>query len=608
MMICIALGSLLVVSNAYLTTGFSSGTKFPFLRNTGFLGVGQEESNIQNQRRCSSHSLSTSRRYNNNVLLQMASTIDVGNKEIESPSLSSKKPIVFFNSLTRSKDSFEPAGDVVKMYTCGPTLYDAAHVGNFRAFLTYDIMKRVLTYFGWDVDHICNLTDVDDKIIKKCRAQDVTMKDLTDEFETKFFQDLQALNIVMAKSYPRATAHIDDMVQMIQDLHKKGYAYQSDEGSWYFEVGKDDGYGTKLVNLDVQGMKKGASGAGAQRGEDAEADEYDADKVGVRDFCLWKAFKPNFDLEEASWDTAIGKGRPGWHLECSAMIHHYFGDDTIDVHCGGIDLKFPHHENEIAQSEATTGKKFCQCWVHNGFVNIDNEKMSKSKGNFFTLREACPKPAEVRAYRYLVVSSQYRNPLSFTQAAMGAANGALKRLDAVRANIEKAVIAGGSEESETTASEIADTLVPKELANFETAIADDLSMPRATASLFALAKAAEAEFKRVKKAKKDKDENSPPLDVVGLRAILDAILKMDAVFGIFYEVPAFTEEEKEEIAREQMPLVVPDEVMKLVEERVAAKESQNWELADVLRGQIGELGFAVQDVKGKPPQVTKLAN
>lgn len=236
-------------------------------------------------------------------------------------------------------------------------------MGNFRAFLTYDVLKRALIYLGYTVDHVCNLTDIDDKIIKRCEREGMTLLELTRKFEAKFFDDLEALNIQKARAYPRATEHIDEMAELILDLEKNGLAYQSDEGSWYFSVSKKDGYGTRLVDLKPEEMKLGAAGAGAQR--DLDADEYDAEKVGARDFCLWKAFKPEFDREDATWDPVvvvdggeggesnkrnIGRGRPGWHLECSAMARKYLGD-TIDLHAGGIDLKFPHHENEIAQSE-----------------------------------------------------------------------------------------------------------------------------------------------------------------------------------------------------------------------------------------------------------------
>ena len=499
------------------------------------------------------------------------------------------------------------------MYTCGPTVYDYAHVGNFRAFLTYDVLKRALTYFGHNVDHICNLTDVDDKIIARCTREDMSLLDLTRKFEGKFMDDLMALNIVPAREYPRATEHIDEMVCLIQELEAKGLAYQSEEGSWYFNVAAKEGYGQQLVNLDVGNMKKGASGeAGAQRTTedseaDADADEYDVDKVGARDFALWKAYKPKFDREDATWDTEIGNGRPGWHLECSAMARKYLGD-SIDIHCGGIDLQFPHHENEIAQSEGATGEKFCNCWLHNGFVNIGDEKMSKSKGNFLTLRTACSTSDDVRAYRYLVVSSQYRNPLSFTEAALGAAKGALKRMDSVMKQLDEAlkdvdINAFKGEESAISVT------VDKELSNFETALADDLSMPRGAASLFGVVKSAETEFKRYKKEQKDADSDDGvkvTLDLNGLVAVREAILQMDKVFGIFYEVPKEKNDDGSEITEEITNDAIPEEVMELVQSRTAAKDAKDWDAADSFRSQITELGFAVKDMKGGDPIVTRI--
>lgn len=391
-------------------------------------------------------------------------------------------------------------------------------------------------------------------------------------------------------------------------------------GSWYFSVSKKEGYGTRLVQLDPEQLKKGASsetgGAGAQRGG-MDADEYDAEKEGVRDFCLWKAYKPEFDREDAIWDPVveledgeaknIGRGRPGWHLECSAMARKYLGN-TIDLHAGGVDLKFPHHENEIAQSEGANCAPFCNCWVHNGFVNIGDEKMSKSKGNFLTLRGACPTSDDVRAYRYLVVSSQYRNPLSFTDAALGAAKGALKRLDRVKVMIGDALSKGENGEN-TSDSDIVAT-VEKELANFEVAIADDLSMPRASASLFSIVKSAEKEFKRVAKAAKDLDgdENAvlPPLDLVGLQRVQQALDRMDEVFGIYYDVPKIKGEDDDDGAGSSDDVLVPEDVMDLVAQRSAAKDSKDWELADSLRSKITELGFSVKDVKGGDPIVSRV--
>ncbi len=537
------------------------------------------------------------------------------------------RTINLYNSLSNSKEPFQPIlENKVSMYTCGPTVYDSAHVGNFRAFLTYDVLKRVMTYFNYNVDHICNLTDVDDKIIARCTREDMSLFDLTRKFEMKFMDDLEALNIIKAREYPRATEHIDEMVEIIQMLEKNGLAYQSEEGSWYFNVEKKEGYGQQLVKLDVGNMKQNASGvAGAQRTTEEEdsdnsdsseddddtnmdADEYDADKVGVRDFALWKAYKPKFDREDAIWDTAIGKGRPGWHLECSAMARKYLGD-SIDVHCGGIDLKFPHHENEIAQSEGATGKKFCNVWCHNGFVNIGDEKMSKSKGNFLTLRTACPTNDDIRAYRYLVVSSQYRNQLSFTEAGMGAAKSALKRMDNVMNQLNGALSSDADSEVKKDNENAMVVLVAKEMNNFEAALADDLNMPRASASLFGVLKAAETEFKRFKKeekaAKKSGDEVTP-LDTVGLSSVRDAILKMDQVFGVFYEVPNEKNDDGSEKEEEVVDDTIPDEVMELVKSRTEAKDSKDWELADSLRSRITELGFAVKDVKGGEPIVSRV--
>lgn len=276
--------------------------------------------------------------------LHVGATIDTDEEK------ASFRTVNLFNSLSRKKEPLiplDPEKKKISMYTCGPTVYDFAHIGNFRAFLTYDIIKRVFQYFGYKVDHICNLTDIDDKIINKCNKENISVEELTNKYADLFMEDLSLLNIIPAREYPRATKHIEEMVQMIQDLESNGYAYQSDEGSWYYNVQAKEGYGQQLVNLDVGNMKKGAGCSGPSA---TDADEYDADKVGVQDFALWKAYKPGKDRDDATWDTRIGKGRPGWHLECSAMSKKYLGN-TIDIHAGGIDLKFPHHENEIAQSE-----------------------------------------------------------------------------------------------------------------------------------------------------------------------------------------------------------------------------------------------------------------
>jgi cysteinyl-tRNA synthetase len=468
-------------------------------------------------------------------------------------------------------------------------------VGNFRAFLTYDVWKRVLTYFGYDVKHVCNLTDVDDKIIQRATEKGVSVKELTETYSALFFADLRALNIWPATAYPRATAYIDAMMEMILLLRDKDLAYESSDGSWYFRTQAQPGYGQQLVKLDPDEMMEQPSSEGV--GEATWGKEHAAD------FCLWKAFKEGIDREDAAWESKdIRKGRPGWHLECSAMARSFFGDATIDLHGGGIDLKFPHHENEIAQSEGVlndyggssnnnndTGSytPFCNCWFHNGFVNIGDEKMSKSLGNFLTLRGACPTSLQVRAYRYLAVSSQYRNSLAFTPAVLQASQSVIKRLDKVRAQLEEALAAGVA--TETQPSALADETIPQAMAHFETALLDDLSMPRASVSFIGVVKAAEHEFKRVAR------EEDAALDLAGLRAALNALEKMDRVFGIFYTVPKTEEDEKEEKEKE---VGVPAEVLELVAQRSAAKEAKDWDVADSLRSRISELGFSVKDVKG----------
>lgn len=495
------------------------------------------------------------------------------------------------------------------MYTCGPTVYDYAHVGNFRAFLTYDLVKRVLLYFGYEVEHICNLTDVDDKIINRANEQQLEngkISDLTLKFENYFFDDLKALNILLANKYPRATEHIPEMMDMILELAEKDLAYETEDGSWYFATANKEGYGEQLVKLNKDEMES------QQTAENAIGTEMKKDS---RDFALWKAFKDDADREDASWthpDGKIKKGRPGWHLECSAMARKYLGD-TIDIHGGGCDLQFPHHENEIAQSEGVSGKTFCNCWVHNGFVNINDEKMSKSLGNFLTLRTACPTAGDVRAYRFFVMGSQYQKQLGFTPKAMKAAKSSLKRIDKVMDQINDAIKEnpdGAKSDYQEPSSSLGDA-ASKALKNFDLALLDDISMPRACASLFSLIKTAEKEFKRAKRSSESTDDTSE-LDLEGLKKVQATILKMDEVFGIFYDVP-LTEDEKEQQkmdggaeGKSSAAVEISDEVMQLVLERTDAKEAKDWELADSLRSRITELGFAVKDVKGGDPIVTKI--
>ncbi|GKY90834.1 hypothetical protein MPSEU_000056200 [Mayamaea pseudoterrestris] len=484
------------------------------------------------------------------------------------------------------------------MYTCGPTVYDYAHVGNFRAFLTYDLLKRALMYLNYrNIMHVLNLTDVDDKIIN--RANQLKLEstlELTRKYEALFLQDLQRLNILPATIYPRATEHVEHMMDLIISLRNKGLAYEASDGSWYFDSQNMPNYGKQLVQLDFDSADSDSTAAAAN-----EDDSATNDKRHVADFCLWKAFKQGVDRLDAAWrrDGHIQLGRPGWHLECSAMALHYFGGETIDLHGGGQDLKFPHHENEIAQAEGATGNVFCNCWFHNGFVNLDAEKMSKSLGNFLTLQTACPTALDVRAYRYLVICSQYRNPLAFTPQAMEASKNAVTRIDKIKFRIEEALANADNDASSTIDSPIASNVVPNALANFEAAVIDDLSMPRAAAQLFTLVKEAENEFKRVAKS-----DNVQQIDVKGLEAILNAMTQMDQVFGIFYAASSI-DGDNDSANGQAGDDPVPSKVMDLVSQRSAAKEAKDWALADSLRARIKELGYEVKDNKGAASTVSR---
>ena len=320
--------------------------------------------------------------------------------------------IRFFNTLSRKKEAFEPApGATVGIYTCGPTVYDYAHIGNFRAYVFEDLLHRFLEYAGYTVKRVMNITDIDDKTIKGANKEGIPLTGYTERYTQAFFKDMESLRLKSEKDgiiFPRATGHIPEMVSLIKKLLEKGHAYEK-EGSVYFRISTFPGYG-KLSRLDFTEMKTA---------ERIESDEYD--KEEARDFALWKAEKEN----EVSWQTEIGKGRPGWHIECSAMSMKYLGE-TFDIHTGGIDNIFPHHENEIAQSEAATGKPFVKYWLHCNHLLVNGEKMSKSKGNFYTLRDLLEKGYNPVAIRYLLMTTHYRDPLNFTEDSLKQAENTVK--------------------------------------------------------------------------------------------------------------------------------------------------------------------------------------
>lgn len=526
------------------------------------------------------------------LLLLLSFSLLTTTTQAWSPSITpTRRPVLqFYNSESRTKQPLtkDPAKDTITMYTCGPTVYDSAHLGNFRAFLTYDVMKRVLQYFGYKVEHVCNLTDVDDKIITKANAvQAASAKDITLMYEQRFFRDLDRLNILRATHYPRATEHIPEMMQLIMNLQQNGLAYETTDGSWYFRTRAQPKYGQRLVQT------QGVTTEETQQSND----DTNTDKEHPADFCLWKAFKQGVDRDDLAWSsTTISRGRPGWHLECSAMSRKFF-PRTLDFHGGGHDLKFPHHENEIAQSEGAfpDTMPFCNCWFHNGFVTISEQdtKMSKSLGNFLTLESACPTPLQVRAYRYLVITSQYRQDLKFTADSMQASTKALKRMDKVWSALQPYC-----EATTTTSTTIAhydelDERVQAQWENFETAIADDLSMPRATACLFALIKMAEQELKQQQEQQDGNDGDTSKKLL--LQSIALVMMKMDQVLGVFYTVPEGDSAEDSNSAKNNAQNTIPEQVQSLVEQRKQAKQNKDYALADQLRQEILECGYVVQD-------------
>jgi cysteinyl-tRNA synthetase len=494
---------------------------------------------------------------------------------------SETSPPMLYNSMSRAKEplrTVEPG--VVRLYSCGPTVYDFAHIGNFRAFLTYDLIKRWLMVRGYAVRHVMNLTDVDDKIIRKVAASGgrTTAKELTNRYADAFFADLALLNVIPADVYPRATEHIEDIAEIVIGLRRSGVAYEAG-GSTYFSVASYPAYG-KLAQLEKR--QRIGGGTHADAGAIAtDRDEYEKDDA--RDFALWKAYKP--EDREVFWDLPeLGKGRPGWHIECTCMAIKYLGAE-LDIHAGGVDLVFPHHENEIAQAEAHTGRTFARFWMHNGFVNIDNEKMSKSLGNFRTLRDITRRPDDARAFRYLVVSSHYRSALAFTEQSLNSARSTVKRLDALRRRLETAVATGNGDE---IPSDHLSVVMESARQDFASAMNDDLNTPRAAAAMFIVVRTAESHIK-ADKMKRD--------DAAHVLACLD---DFDKVFGIFYtpdlgSVSGLGSDGEDTFC----PEITPD-LEVLLEERKAARIAKDWSRADEIRDQFAAAGFTVVDTPNGP--------
>jgi cysteinyl-tRNA synthetase len=466
----------------------------------------------------------------------------------------SMQSVRFYNSLGRRLEPLQPINPgKVAIYTCGPTVYNDVHIGNLRTFLFEDVLRRSLRYLGFEVTQVMNLTDVDDKTIRGAKERGVALDDYTAPYIASFFRDLDRLHIERAEHYPRATTHIAEMIAMIEQLLANGFAYES-EGSIYFRISSDPDYG-RLSGFDLEQ---------ARRGERVANDEYD--KEDLRDFVLWKASK----ADEPSWPSPWGLGRPGWHIECSAMSMKYLGE-TFDIHCGGVDNLFPHHENEIAQSESATGKPFVHTWLHAEHLIVDGEKMSKSLGNQFTLQQLVDRGVSVRAMRYLFLSVHYRQKLNFTFAALDAAAGALRRLDDFRRRLVDAPEAGG-------AASFAERCARLE-ADFGAALADDLNLSAALAALF--------DFVREANVAIDTGRLGP-----GDRARIEqALARLDGVLGVLD--PGAWED--------GAPLGDESEIEALIAARGEARQRRDWAEADRVRGELERRGVILEDT----PQGTR---
>ncbi|MEZ5320150.1 MAG: cysteine--tRNA ligase [Vicinamibacterales bacterium] len=460
-----------------------------------------------------------------------------------------------YNTLTRKEEDFAPAdGRTVRMYTCGLTVYARGHIGNFRTFLSQDLLRRVLRHVeGWEMRHVMNFTDVDDKTIQASHAAGVPLREYTDRYIAAFLEDAAALGLEDVEERPRATdeANMRAMVDMVKALEARGHTYTSD-GSIYFRISTLPGYG-KLAHLDHEGIQAGAR---------VDADTYA--KQDARDFVLWKATKPG----EPTWDYSCGPGRPGWHLECSAMALRLLGEPPIDLHGGGIDLIFPHHENEIAQAEGATGKPFSRFWMHTEFLNLDNEKMSKSLGNVFTVRDILDQGYRASALRYLLISVHYRKQLTFNWDVLAQAEAAVGRLADFVARIE--TVAAGAAHPQVAAR------VTEAREAFRAHVRDDLNVPGALGVVFDLVRDVNARL--------DAGEVGAP-DAVQVR---DAVQEFDRVLGVL----ALRR------AEDAVPPMPVEELEALIAERREARRARDFARADGIRHTLEARGVVLEDTPG----------
>ena len=448
-----------------------------------------------------------------------------------------------FNTLTRQKDEFKPINEgEVKIYACGPTVYNYIHIGNARPLCIFDVLRRYFEWRGYKVNFVQNFTDIDDKLINKANAEGITVPEVAERFIGEFWTDAKGLNVKEATVHPRATENIEQIQNIISTLMENGYAYES-QGDVYYRAKKFDGYG-KLSHQPLEDLEAGAS----------ERLNVDTAKEDQMDFCLWKGAKEG----EPYWESPWGKGRPGWHIECSAMAGRYLGR-TIDIHCGGLDLIFPHHENEIAQSEAANGCEFAHYWMHNGFINVDNHKMSKSLNNFFTVRDVAEKFG-YEPIRYFLISSQYRSPINYSVEIIEQAKNALERLYTCRDNIDFAL------KNAPDGGEIP-AFIEERKQEFIAAMEDDLNTADALAAIFTLVR----------------DINTAIANNAGkatLEACADIFDQLTGVLGLVYNRK--TEN-------------LDSEIEALIEERTNARKARDFKRADEIRDQLKAMGIILED-------------
>ena len=459
-----------------------------------------------------------------------------------------------FNTLTRVKEDLVPIKEgEYRIYVCGPTVYNYIHIGNARPVIVFDTLRRYLEYRGNNVLFVSNITDIDDKLIKKAQEEGVSMQEVARRYEAEYFKDLDGLGVERATAHPRATEHIAEILSIVADIIEKGYGYVAKNGDVYFRAKKFEDYG-KLSHLVLDDLESG--------NRDLRSTMQDDLKEDPADFAVWKAAKPG----EPYWESPYGNGRPGWHIECSAMARKHLGN-TIDIHAGGEDLIFPHHENEIAQSECANGCAFAHYWMHNAFLNIDNHKMSKSLNNFFTVREI----SEVYGYepiRYFMLTGHYRSPLNYTGELLEACKSALERLYTCRKNLDFAM------ENASGTSELLAQKASVAKAKFNLAMDDDLNTVEALAAIF--------DFVR------DINTLAPEASPEAQKIAAETFDTITGVLGIVHH-------EKDEI---------PADILALVAERTTAKMEKNWARADEIRAELTEKGYVIEDT-AQGPKVSK---